>query len=527
MKLSEVIAKLNRKEWWLPPFQRDFVWNEKIKVIKFVDSLYRWYPIGSVTIWKPHIKDIEEMQRIREKIGGRPISAPASGEPVWSTEYILDGQQRLTTISRIFAGAPFVFGGEEHILHFDIKNEEFWFLKKGSKEENLIPFHEIINKTNKELIADLDIDDKEEIIRITSLFDRVRKIQDRELNFEITDPLKKQDALELFIRFNTGGKPLATENLALGYISIKWHAARDEFESFRKKLQTTGFGFDFDFFIRCLSAVSLGQSLTKKIVDRFEEKTVEKDWKKTKRGIEKLIDFLKGELNIHSNRFIEAENTLVPLVLLFTKKDVVGKERSLLSFAFIVSYLNRRYSGGKFKNLDTDIKMILKKDNPVEDWVKTLEKERETLKKLKPSEMVETPNRTLELPLFILLRNRGVTRDLLGRSLIDSVAAEEDRPEFHHIFPQKCLEGTRFEEKTHHIANLTLITSKSNKIILSKKPNYLCDVEDELKEQHFIPKDKKLYKINRYEDFLRIRQELIAKELNRFLEERKRILFAR
>ena len=517
MQISEVIARLNRKEWWLPPFQRDFVWNDKTKVVKFVDSLYRGYPIGSVTIWRPHVEDIKELQKI-----GRAISAPSSGEPVWSTEYILDGQQRLTTISRIFAGAPFVFKGDQHILHFDIEKEEFRFLKKGKREKNLIPFHEIINKTNKEIIAELGIEDKEKIITITSLLDKVRQIKDKKLNYEITQPLKKGDALELFIRFNTGGKPLATENLALGYISIEWHDAREEFESFKKKIQTTGFEFDFDFFIRCLSAVSLGRSLMKKIVDRFGEKNVENDWKVTRKGIERLIDFLKGELNLHSNRFIEAENTLVPLVLLLSKKDVVGRERSLLSYAFVVSYLNRRYSGGKFRNLDRDIKRILDKANPIEDWVKTLEEERETLTDLKPQEIIETPNRALELPLFILLRNRGVTRDLLGRTLIDSVAAKEDKPEFHHIFPQKCLEGTQFEEEKDHIANLTLITSKSNKKILNKKPDYLCDIEDELKEQHFIPKDEELYRIDRYEDFMKRRQELIAERLNRFLEEKRK-----
>ena len=521
MKISEVIAKLDRKEWWLPPFQRDFVWNDKIKVVKFVDSLYRGYPIGSVTIWKPHVEDIKEFKKVREVIVGRLISAPTSGEPFWSTEYILDGQQRLTTISRIFAGAPFIFGGEEHILHFDIKNEEFKFLLKGKKEDNLVPFHEIINKKNEELI-DLEKEEKKEIIKKTSLLNKVRKIQDRPLNFEITDPLKKEDALELFIRFNTGGKPLATENLALGYISIKWHDARDEFEIFKEKIHKTGFEFDFDFFIRCLSAVSLERSLSKRIVDRFGEKNVENDWKVTKNSIEKLIDFLKGELNLHSKRFIDAENTLVPLVLLFTKKDVMGIECSLLSYIFVVSYLNRRYSGGRFRNLNKDIKRILEKENPIEDWVNALEEERVTLIDIKPSDIVENPFRTFELPLFILLKNRGVTRDLLGRSLIDSVAAIENRPEFHHIFPQKCLKGTQFEEKKDHIANLTLITSKSNKEIRDKKPEYLRDIEDYIKEQHFIPKDEALYEIKKYEDFLQTRQELISEGLNKFLKEKRK-----
>jgi len=522
MKISEVLGKLERKEWILPPFQRDFVWNDKEKVAKFVDSLYKDYPIGSITIWRPHIEDIKEMQKIREVIGGRPISVPSSGEPVWSTEYILDGQQRLTTISRIFNGVPFIFGKDEFILHFDIENEEFHFLKKGEREKNLVPFHKIVNENNEELIKDLLIENKEKIIRVTSLFEKVRNIKDKELECEITQPLKKPEALELFIRLNTGGKPLETENLALGYISIKWHEARDEFEKFRDEVQRTGFDFDFDFFIRCLSPISLGKSIKKKIVPAFGEKNVESDWEKTKEGILRLIDFLKGELNLHSARFIEAENTLIPLVLIFaTKGDVKGKQRSLLSYAFVVSYINRRYSGGKFANLNKDIKLIKDSSNPIEEWVKVLEKERETLTYLEPSEIVETPNRALKLPLFILLRKRGVTRDLLGMSLIDSAASEENRPEFHHIFPKKCLEGTFSEEEKNCIANLTLITSKSNKKIYRKNPEYLSDIDDALKEQHFIPKDRDLYTVKRYKDFIENRQKLIAEALNNFLQEKR------
>jgi uncharacterized protein with ParB-like and HNH nuclease domain len=29
MKISEILEKLNRKEFVLPPFQREFVWNDK------------------------------------------------------------------------------------------------------------------------------------------------------------------------------------------------------------------------------------------------------------------------------------------------------------------------------------------------------------------------------------------------------------------------------------------------------------------------------------------------------------------
>jgi len=515
MKIFEILEHLNRKEWVLPPFQRDFVWNDKEKIIKFVDSLYRDYPIGSIIIWKPHEEDI------KEEIRGRPIDATVSREPLWTKKYILDGQQRLTTICRIFNGDPFVFKGREFILHFDVKNEKFCFLEKGEKRENCIPFHEIIHKKNEELLEELKLKEDSEKFRAISLFEKVRQIKDKEISLETTHPLRRTEALDLFIRLNTGGKPLATENLALGYISIRWPDVRDELEKFRNNLQKTGFKFDFDFFVRCLSAFSLGQSLKRRIVPEFGKKNMKDDWEKIRKGIARLIDFLRGELNIHSNRFIEAENVLIPLVLIFSRENVTGGRRSLLAYAFIISYLNRRYSGGKFGNLDRDIKLIIKSTDPVEAWVDVLEKDRGTLKHLEPSDIVEDSNKTFKLPFYLLLKSKGVTKDLLGRNFVEIAASEENRPEFHHIFPKRWLKRTKFEKDKDHIANLTILTSLSNKEILGKNPTYLCEVSDRIKEWHLIPKDKELYKVEKYMEFIKKRQELIASSLNQFLKEKK------
>lgn len=513
MRLHEILEHLNREEFMLPPFQRDFVWNDKEKIIKFVDSLYRGYPIGSIIMWKPSEKDI------KEEIEGRKIESSTKGGPLYAREYILDGQQRLTTIHRIFQGEPFIFKGEEFILHFDIEKEEFCFEREDKEKENVIPFHEIIDKSNAQLIEELQLKDKEKIIKATSLFEKVRKIKDRELVVEPSPPMKREDALELFIRLNTGGKPLETGNLALGYISIKWPKVKDEFENFKDQISKTNFKFDFDFFVRCLSPISFGQPLEKRIVSWFGNKNVLEDWNITKTGILRLIDFLKGELHLESDTFIEAKNTLIPLVFILAKSDVKGKDRDLLTYAFLISYINRRYSGAKFANLRYDIEFIRNSNNPIKDWVKYLKKDREILIKFRPQDVDETQNRTFKLALFVLLKDRNVKQDLLGRNFLEIAASDEDKPEFHHIFPKKTL-PIEFIDKEDHIANLTIITAKSNKEISKKEPQYLVEIDDDLKRQHFIPKDKELYKVDKYLEFIEKRQELIAEALNNFLQKR-------
>jgi hypothetical protein len=164
---------------------------------------------------------------------------------------------------------------------------------------------------------------------------------------------------------------------------------------------------------------------------------------------------------------------------------------------------------------------VYESSNPVEDWANTLKKDKGIITTFKPEDIEETNNTTFQLALFILLKSMNVKQDLLGRNFLENAASKEDKPEFHHIFPRKCLEGTQYEKMRDHIANLTIITSKSNKEINKKQPDYLLQISDELKRQHLIPKDKDLYKIDKYEDFLKERQKLIASALNNLLSKKR------
>jgi len=62
------LDNLRRKDYQIPTFQREVVW-ERDNVKKLWDSVYRFYPIGSILIWKTDLT----LQNHRE-IGGHPIA---------------------------------------------------------------------------------------------------------------------------------------------------------------------------------------------------------------------------------------------------------------------------------------------------------------------------------------------------------------------------------------------------------------------------------------------------------------------
>ena len=87
--LTTYVDDLLRRKYQIPTFQRDVVWDEN-QVKRLWDSIFRFYPIGSILIWKTEIK----LHNHRE-IGGFPIKADST---TTEFQYLLDGQQRTTAL---------------------------------------------------------------------------------------------------------------------------------------------------------------------------------------------------------------------------------------------------------------------------------------------------------------------------------------------------------------------------------------------------------------------------------------------
>jgi hypothetical protein len=102
----------------LPEFQRPFVWKRK-QIIELVDSIFRNYPIGSMLVW-------ESTQELASK---RTIADLEVGErsKTYPVNYLLDGQQRLSTICGVLYWAP---GDPKSYWNvaFDLKSQKFSML---------------------------------------------------------------------------------------------------------------------------------------------------------------------------------------------------------------------------------------------------------------------------------------------------------------------------------------------------------------------------------------------------------------
>lgn len=105
--ISQLLKKIRAGHFLIPQFQRDFTWKEgQTKLL--VDSIARNYPIGSLLVLG---RNDDVPLKSRKLDANYPPkedthdSTDSFDEPTSESYYVLDGQQRLTSIARVFLDA--------------------------------------------------------------------------------------------------------------------------------------------------------------------------------------------------------------------------------------------------------------------------------------------------------------------------------------------------------------------------------------------------------------------------------------
>ena len=124
---------------------------------------------------------------------------------------------------------------------------------------------------------------------------------------EITD-MKQDDALEMFVRFNSGGKALRKSEITMSILEAYWPSAKTEFG---KILVDSYEGFDTDFIIR--SALMLYGDVVKSNINKKTAEEMKNDWNGFKKALTNLENLLK-EMKIDVSRFSSSWNVLLPII---------------------------------------------------------------------------------------------------------------------------------------------------------------------------------------------------------------------
>lgn len=515
VSIRSLIEQVQQGQIRVPAFQRGFVWdNDRIAFL--MDSIYKGYPFGSAILWQT-----KEQLTSERRLGPFSLPEPTANFPI---SYVLDGQQRLTSIFGTFQTELEPDGDEQWPqIYFDLQAEEdlqeSQFLALDEDEVDQMrhfPINTFFDTTAYRRATKGYSDEQAEIIDSVQSIFKEAKIPTQDI---VTDNRGK--VAIVFERVNRLGVELDVLQLLSAWTWSEEFDLQSRFADLAAILAPFGFGEvgdDSNLLLRCCAAVvakdaspnTLMNMSGTEVRDRFDE---------IENGIQGAIDFVRTHLKVEKLGNLPYPAVLVPLTVFFAHKDgksiqLLDDQRRVLIRWLWRSFFSRRFSAGVLRNLKRDIEEVVKlkegKPSALADVTVALEPDFFLERKFSVS--------AVDSKTFVLLLVSAKPLSFVSGSAVSlsTVLSSYNRSEFHHLMPQAFLGKNGIDtRKASVLANFAMISAADNKILGGVAPSAYktkmpsASVTDIL-EHAICPKE-----------------ELFADDFTAFLEARASILTAK
>jgi hypothetical protein len=554
--VEELVGMIERGELRLPEMQRQYVWRST-RVRDLLDSLYRGYPSGAILLWETD-----------EVVPMQDFAVTQQGNPFQSTRLLLDGQQRLTSLSAVIRGEQVKVRGRKRPIEllFNLDHpDELAVVTEVDEEAPDDVSEDESDSTDDELssrfermafvVATRQLARLTHWVRVSEVFknDEDAPFLERAGVERVSDPLYRKysqrlarlrairryvyrmdvlerslsydEVTEIFVRVNSLGAKLRSSDLALAQITAKWRNSLKIFQEFQTKCARGGFELDLGIYLKALIAHATGQSrfLT---VGSLSLSALQGSWERSKAGMEFAMNFLRSNVGIDSPALLASPFILVSLGYYGEKKgySLTTEEARRLRYWILTANAKGRYSRGSSETLlDQDLATI-RDGSDVDALIERLRLQMGRLD-ITPEELEGKNQRSsLFKTMFLAFRESGA-RDWHSNLVIalDHSGAHH-RLQFHHVFPKALLKRALIPQRAiDDIANLAFIGGRTNRKLSDSPPSqYLRPIVDKVGKATFraqeIPLEPRLLETNNYADFLAQRRVQIASRLNAFLE---------
>jgi uncharacterized protein with ParB-like and HNH nuclease domain len=571
--IATVIKNRLNERYFLPAIQREFVWQPD-QIAALFDSLMRKYPISSFLFWElvDSNRDKWEVYKFIDNYHqGGTHNELANTDGVSQLTLVLDGQQRLTSL---LIGLKGTYTVKKKYKRWD--NPDAWMKQKlyldllkdpqisedngelgihygfrffenpptSGKEHYWYKVGSILNFDNEDAFDEFVMEVRDKLPDETTkaqlrVFERnLRRLREVVWKEDAISYYTEHDqdydrVLDIFVRANEGGTKLSKSDLLLSMVTSKWGDvnAREEIYGFVDRINNDlphKNNFDKDFIMKsCLVLTDLPVQYK---VDNFNNTNLEAiytNWKNIKNAIERAVR-LVNTFGIDRDTLTSA-NALIPIIYYLIQRpamDLLGStpldvsNSSAIRQWLTMALLNNVF-GGTSDNLLRDLRNILvdKKDTP--DFpLDSLNSEI-----AKSGRIARFDDDSIEKYLSITY-GRQVTFLALALLYDDNnwgvITNHQD-----HIFPQmlfntKKLKDAGFDDATiekyqalyNRIGNLELLKDNENLDKSGKAfDEWITTRDATFKSRHLIPENAELYRLENFEKFLDVREQLITARL--------------
>jgi hypothetical protein len=513
LEVSELVHRIQRGEIRLPEIQRGYVWKPT-QVAKLIESLYRGYPSGSLLFWQT-----DEAPQTREAA----ISGPA-GKPAVVPLYLLDGQQRVTSLHRVFTDHP------QAAIVFNIETEKFQNQSAATaKDPRWIKVYDVLKPEADHYRLVGELHERNPGILPNEINKRLQKlavIPGHKFHMEVLRDFPYDEVTQIFVRVNSGGRSLKTSDLALATLSARWPGVLQKLEAEATHWADRGYGdVDVTFLTRALTGAVLGRGLSAWSHARLVAATddeLNRGWATVQRGLRHLVPLLQNNLGASHSKLLPSMVVLLPLIVLLGEREdeqLDGSTADAILFWFLAATVRNRYSGSTDTRLGQDIPAA-RTDDPVRRLLDNLGVTGGV--SIGPDDLA---GRTVGSPYFFLsflVAKESGAKDWWGSIGISAAAEGSQALEYHHIHPQATLKNhpEKYSKgEINDLANLAFISGKANRKISHRSPaEYFPTLGDQELATHLIPLDGELRNADRYRPFLTARRRLLADAMTALFE---------
>jgi len=567
--VEELVSKIVRGELRLPEMQRRYVWRST-RVRDLLDSLYRGYPSGAILIWETD-----------EPVPEQDFAVGQQANPYAKTQLLLDGQQRLTSLSAVIRGEPVQVNGRvrpiellfnlEHpdqlsvITEVDDNTTDAIDENPEGADDGEEPTEEEADASEDELqkrfdrmtfvVATRKLEQLPQWVKVSEVFKtdsdatflqragvsgfdderyqkysqrlaRLRGIRKYVYRMDVLErSLSYDEVTEIFVRVNSLGAKLRSSDLALAQITAKWRGSLQIFQAYQADCTKIGFELDLGIHLKNLVAHATGQSRFLTVANLPLEQ-LQSGWDAGCQGLDFALNLLRSNTGISSPALLASPFLLISLGFYGAQRNYTlsAEEASGLVRWVLLANAKGRYSRGSSETLlDQDLKTI--RDGG--GYSELLDRLRTQVGRLDiaPEELEGRSQRSaLFKTMFLAFKQAGACDWKNQLAIALGHVGSAHQLQFHHIFPKALLKKNGYATREiDDIANLAFIGGRTNRGISDKAPSeYLPSLIASNGEKAFssqcIPLDPDNWTPDRYRTFLAERRRLIAERLNAFLD---------
>jgi hypothetical protein len=504
--IRTLIDKIDRGDIRLPEIQRGYVWKPP-KIAGLIDSLYRRYPTGSLLLWETD-EDVTERD---------PAIQGPSAKPMAKPQYLIDGQQRLTSLHRVFKGH------DDAQIVFNVETQRFQRESAATKRDaRWIAVSDVLNEASDVFSLVEELRNRLDAVEpklIGQRLDRLRKIADYQYWIEILDDLPYEVVADIFVRVNSRGVRLSSVDLALATLSARWRGVIKELEAEAERWAAVGYpAISVGFLARSIAS-SAADTGSFRVFASAPLEHLHEGWKDTKRGVEHLVQLLKSNAGIATSELLPSENALVPLVAFLGRRPDQPLDAEMadgILYWLFAAFIQSRYSTSVETVLGQDLAAVRSSD-PLGGLLRNLRLFGQRLT-ITEDTLAGRTDRSPYFLLSFLAAKRSGARDWWHGVDLCTDGQGHFKLEYHHIHPRATLKAQYSKTEINDLANLAFISSKANRKISDRSPaNYFPEIGEEQLTAHLVPLDEELRTPDTYPDFVRARRGLLAAAMTKLL----------